>query len=127
MPEKIEHKHGYGGKRYLAGCRGCQRAVKNYIKRRPIEVSEAHAKANLTYAHRVRRRRRKLLDAIQLAIGCVECGYDENPVALQFDHVRGIKEWTVSSGITRNIYGLLDEIEKCEVVCANCHMVRTHG
>jgi hypothetical protein len=51
------------------------------------------------------------------------------PCVMQFDHVRGIKEFNISAynGYQWRRDKLEAEIAKCEVVCANCHMVRTHN
>jgi len=65
------------------------------------------------------------LNEYKTTYGCRDCGYDENPAAMDFDHVTGVKLFTVSSGVTRSWEILLAEIEKCEVVCANCHRIRT--
>lgn len=71
-------------------------------------------------------RRRVLFDAIKVAIGCAQCGYSENPAALQFDHLSPeTKAFHIGSQISRNIYRLMDEIEKCQVLCANCHAVKS--
>lgn len=59
--------------------------------------------------------------------GCVDCGYNEHAVALQFDHVSGNKKASVSN-LIRSDYAwktILEEINKCEVRCANCHAVVT--
>jgi hypothetical protein len=60
---------------------------------------------------------------------CVLCG-EADPVVLEFDHV-GTKErdigWLVPASCTARI---LNEIEKCRVLCANCHRRHTaaqHG
>lgn len=53
---------------------------------------------------------------------CVDCG-EADIVVLDFDHVCGEKILDVSKMISRG-YGLeaiAEEIEKCEVRCANCH------
>jgi hypothetical protein len=72
--------------------------------------------------------RRALLDAIKLERGCADCGYRAHAVALDFDHVRGEKVDNVGTLAARSSMArLLAEIEKCEVVCANCHRVRTHA
>ena len=58
--------------------------------------------------------------------GCIDCG-ENNPVVLDFDHVRGEKFRCVSD-MARQSYGLKTiqaEIEKCEVRCANCHRIVT--
>ena len=69
-----------------------------------------------------------MVDSIKLSRGCADCGYKEHPVALQFDHLPGtLKIGTVAQMTYRvPIEALLDEIAKCEVVCANCHRQRTH-
>jgi hypothetical protein len=77
------------------------------------------------------RRQREVLAYIQqikLDRGCADCGYDVNPVALDFDHLPGTEKKyriaTMAAGLSR---AKIDaEIAKCEVVCANCHRIRTH-
>ena len=55
---------------------------------------------------------------------CVDCG-ESDPVVLHFDHVRGVKMMTISAAITRGtLAALFQEIDKCEVRCANCHLRR---
>lgn len=59
--------------------------------------------------------------------GCVDCGYNENPHALTFDHVRGEKKFGVTDSVgNRSWESILSEIDKCEVRCFNCHMIKTH-
>lgn len=56
---------------------------------------------------------------------CVDCGNSDIRV-LEFDHVRGQKENTISDAI-KNGHSwtrVESEIEKCEVRCANCHRIR---
>lgn len=53
----------------------------------------------------------------------MDCGYNAHHSALQFDHVRGKKSRNVCDA--RSIKQAIIEIAKCEVVCANCHAVRT--
>lgn len=59
---------------------------------------------------------------------CLDCGVAYPPHVMQFDHVTGVKLFNVSDGINRgmSIARLAEEIEKCEVVCANCHAERTY-
>jgi hypothetical protein len=55
---------------------------------------------------------------------CADCA-KSNPLILEFDHV-GRKEFDIARGIRgRNWRAVLDEIAKCDVVCANCHRRRT--
>lgn len=67
-------------------------------------------------------------DGYKLEKGCQDCGYRDHPEALDFDHVRGEKLFNVGDMVRRHRSSwdkILTEIEKCEVVCANCHRVRT--
>ena len=60
--------------------------------------------------------------------GCVDCGLVnlEYPQIFEFDHVRPGKVLPVSGWLNRGTEkDLLDEIARCEVVCANCHRIRT--
>ncbi len=58
---------------------------------------------------------------------CVDCSGEFHPVAMDFDHVRGEKRWTIALGIRlgRPWEEIEEEIAKCDLVCANCHRVRT--
>ena len=59
---------------------------------------------------------------------CADCGND-NPMVLEFDHVRGKKKNNISN-MVKSYYSwrsISDEINKCDIVCANCHKIRTHA
>lgn len=78
-------------------------------------------------AKRRRENRRGWIHEIKLAVGCCDCGYAEHAAALDFDHVRGPKKFTIARGSQFfSKAEVLAEIEKCDVVCANCHRVRTY-
>lgn len=78
--------------------------------------------------HKKEVRLRQLVDGIKLERGCYDCGYRANPVALQFDHVRGKKLHTIASLVhSLSEKTLIAELEKCEVRCANCHFIMTQA
>jgi hypothetical protein len=56
--------------------------------------------------------------------GCNFCGYRDNPLALQFDHL-GNKTRQVSHMVLNSIKNLIKEVRKCRVLCANCHSIHT--
>jgi hypothetical protein len=61
---------------------------------------------------------------------CADCG-DKHPFyVMQFDHLPEYEKLCmISTGLSSGIGGrkaILEETKKCEVVCANCHMVRTY-
>ena len=60
---------------------------------------------------------------------CVDCHHTFHPCQMDFDHVRGVKLACVStlggySGAQRPAR-LVAEMAKCDLVCANCHRLRT--
>ena len=69
-----------------------------------------------------------MLARMKLEKGCVDCGYRGHHVALDFDHVPGNgKVKNVSQLRVASLNRLMLEVEKCEVVCANCHRIRTYN
>ena len=50
-----------------------------------------------------------------------------DPVVLQFDHVIGQKRMAISTMLSSGlaIATIRNEIKKCEVRCANCHLRKT--
>jgi hypothetical protein len=76
---------------------------------------------------RLRTERRRLMLEYLSSHPCVDCG-ETDPLVLEFDHVRD-KRHNVGEMISRGDFSwesILREIEKCEVVCANCHRRRTY-
>jgi hypothetical protein len=72
-------------------------------------------------------KKRSILQAIKVERGCADCGYNANPVALEFDHRPGeVKSLSIGRAVSQaGIQRLLAEVEKCDVVCANCHRIRS--
>ena len=56
---------------------------------------------------------------------CMDCGGLFPPCAMDFDHVRGNKLFTLGENHSRGISPIQEEIAKCDVVCSNCHRIRT--
>lgn len=83
---------------------------------------------------RVRERKIKLIEFVrnykqQDDIVCVDCG-EGRWQCLHFDHInRSEKTDSISQMARRGvaIERLLVEMEKCDVVCANCHAIRHDG
>lgn len=57
---------------------------------------------------------------------CVDCGRSYPPYVMDFDH-REDKKFNIASWRSHSLQEILQEIAKCDVVCANCHRERTHG
>jgi hypothetical protein len=79
-----------------------------------------------TYQHR--KKRVSNLDyvmAIKSSTPCADCKRGFAPCQMDFDHVRGQKTAGISRLMDADRLTLDLEIAKCELVCANCHRIRT--
>ena len=57
---------------------------------------------------------------------CADCRIKYPFYVMQFDHIFD-KEFTISKArrMGLSINKIIEEVKKCEVVCANCHAART--
>ncbi len=93
-------------------------AVLSYVARHPDRQFDA----SMIY----REKNREIIRSAK-SRPCADCGEQYPYYVMQFDHVRGKKEFNIGAiGPTASRSRLLEEIEKCEVVCANCHAERSH-
>ena len=54
---------------------------------------------------------------------CVKCGSTER---LEFDHIkREGKKYEISSRVSNNFDNLKEELDKCQLLCASCHLDKT--
>jgi hypothetical protein len=79
-------------------------------------------------------RNRVWLNQYKVEQGCVYCGYNSHPSALQLDHIDPETKYKTKNGKRLNPGELVRysqailfaEVRKCRVLCANCHAVHTH-
>lgn len=77
--------------------------------------------------NRFRVKRRAIMDELKSS-PCIDCNKSFPPYCMDFDHRDPItKKFIPSQGVRRSIKALLEEIEKCDLVCANCHRIRSHA
>lgn len=58
---------------------------------------------------------------------CADCGLEWPPYVMQFHHVRGPKLFNVANAPGRYSRARIEaEIEKCVLLCSNCHAIRHH-
>lgn len=67
---------------------------------------------------------RDTIQTIKLNNGCALCGYRECVQALQYHHSDSNKENNIARMVAqgRSLINILNEITKCVLLCANCHM-----
>jgi hypothetical protein len=96
-------------------------------KHRPEQTRRYYLKHGKDRCQRWKKSRSEFVQWVKLGVGCVECGFSLHPEALQFDHVRGVKLADISALVNANRSWdiIVSEMQKCDIVCANCHAVRT--
>lgn len=89
----------------------------------------AHRQETAEYNHeQVVLKRRMIADA--KAKPCTDCGREYPHYVMDFDHVPGRGQKV--AGVSRMVNGSYSvasveaEIKKCDLVCSNCHRIRTH-
>lgn len=126
--------------RYRGHLRSCKRCtIKKSAKQREGESREQYLAYQKKYANdRKPARRRRSVELLQWldslkARPCLDCGGTFPPECMDFDHIDpATKRFTISSKVASNVASLevikarvLAEIEKCRLICANCHRIRT--
>ena len=79
-------------------------------------------------------KKKKYIQDYKLSRGCAKCGFKEHFVALQLDHTDPAagKNTKLSPGRRGRGWEKLkwseleEELTKCQVLCANCHAMKTH-
>lgn len=95
------------------------------------EYARKHYKENKQrYLDRNRINRKKLrryVAKIKESSSCADCGNNYPHYVMDFDHLSN-KEGLIIEFIRRHNKKALDrEMAKCEVVCSNCHRIRSHN
>ncbi len=74
---------------------------------------------------------RAFVESLKLGKDCTDCGRSFPPCAMDFDHLDGSTKVGTISYVSRRLLWpkerILEEVEKCELVCAKCHRIRTHA
>ena len=112
------HRRGPG---HQTWCKACRRTYdRDYHRRtRPIRLAQKRLQ---------HRRISEWYRELKSSTPCADCGRTFHHAAMSWDHLPGhVKVDDVSSLVSRHNRSLiLAEIAKCELVCANCHAVRSY-
>ena len=111
--------------RFVSKCRPCAAKYQtkwhiNSSLKRKLKIKERHRTET--------RESREYIRLYKESHLCADCGKKWAPYVLDFDHVRGVKIANVSLMPGRYLLKvIIEEIAKCEVVCARCHRYRTQA
>ncbi|MDP9281184.1 MAG: hypothetical protein M3P38_03715 [Chloroflexota bacterium] len=111
------HRRGDG---YQLWCKSC---------RRSHDAAYYASTRDLPWVQRRERQQRLIARMRELKLEpCLDCGGRFHPVAMTFDHRPGTTKVNDFATLARRgCTGLFErELTKCDLVCANCHAVRTY-
>ena len=119
-------KLAQGSERVCPMCKASKDASLFY-NRRGKEGSSPYCKL-CTNLQTVQRTRRLKSEAVQYKGGaCEHCGYDRFDGALEFHHLDpNEKDFNISRRRSKGIDKIKDELDKCILLCSNCHR-EEHG
>ena len=100
-------------------CKDCVAKIVNTNYKKDPSKFKASANAS-------RLKHRKMYLDLFKGKACADCG-NTNPIVFELDHREGSdKVMEVSTMINKRSWkALLNEFNKCDIVCANCHRIRT--
>jgi hypothetical protein len=82
------------------------------------EVHKAYQREHMKYRNRVFKQA-----CVDYKGGeCERCGYSRSLRALHFHHPNDDKEFNISDARGKGWEKVTDELDKCELLCGNCHM-----
>jgi hypothetical protein len=96
---------------------------KKYLQEYRVENKERINELNRKNSKKCKKRNYEFISEIKKG-GCSECGYDKHPSALQFHHVDPSTKSDTVGFLTHkpaSLDRLKEEIDKCILLCANCH------
>ena len=106
-------------------CANCHRLRSRARHRRWLATRTPSSAPGIAERRRHWRRNAEILDQLR-SVPCADCGDRYAQCSMDFDHRDPTQKLR---SVTRLINGSLDvllaEVAKCDIVCANCHRVRT--
>jgi hypothetical protein len=100
-------------------CKECQKII----------IRQHYKDNELKYKVKAKQTDERIKELIQDAKSkpCMDCGKSYPSYVMDFDHREPhLKEFNIGSYTKNGINQIRLEIAKCDVVCANCHRIRTY-
>ena len=103
----------------------CKTCINTIQKKERIENKERFSEREKKSRHN----KSKVIQQIKESTPCLDCGNYYPYYVMDFDHRPGEKKFASVSTMVSLRYSMeviLNEIKKCDLVCANCHRIRTN-
>lgn len=104
-------------------CKGCK---KEYNRGYYSLTKDIHNPKRYSRRDKVREGLKDFIKEYKESRPCSDCGNFYPSFVMDFDHQRD-KSFNIGGVVASSLQVLIAEIEKCELVCSNCHRIRTYG
>ena len=97
------------------------KCIEDELKKCDLLCRNCHAEFHSKNSGRYAEKKHKLLEYKSLFY-CEKCGYSgKNYASIDFHHTSDDKLFSIRDKSTLSVKNLFDEIDKCSVLCRNCH------
>lgn len=106
---------------YHSACRVCYKEIRK-------KSYEKHKETDRARANRNKRKRKEWFRELKSKLKCERCP-ENHPACLEFHHLDPSEKNNHVSSMVHETYSekrILEEIDKCIVLCANCHRKEHH-
>ena len=114
--------------RLHAQCKLCYKEHrKTYYAHHYAKYGELYRERAKAYRTKLKMEYRKNMQEYLSGESCIDCG-ESDPVVLELDHIDpATKLFSISQAVKLGYRWLdvLNELKKCQILCANCHKRRT--
>jgi len=102
---------------------GKQTICKTCSNKRRVEYYKENKERETIVKNKNKRKIKQWFKDLKDTLECNECG-ENHPATLQFHHKNGKKEFNISNAVCGSFSKekILEEMKKCVILCANCHM-----
>jgi len=124
--DKDESDFWLKGNKTQARCKYCQ---KQYHKQHYIDNSGIYKAKAIISNDKYRSEARNYINSIK-DNPCTDCNNRYPYYVMDFDHREGVEKlYNVSNmpAVRASLDEIKNEIAKCDLVCSNCHRIRTHN
>ena len=98
------------------------KSPENFYSKTDANCKYAECKTCISQRTRLRHRKIKQQAVEYKGGSCVKCGYNKSISALDFHHRDpSKKEFGINRGQGRSFETIKHELDKCDLLCANCH------
>ncbi len=122
VEKSVQEFNTHKTKGYQASCKDCRA---EYNRNRYLQKKERFSQSALEYKGRYREWYRSLKD-----FPCTDCRHKFPYYVMTWDHLPNQEKLYDIAALATQMRAkdvVLKEIEKCELVCFNCHAERTHN